>query len=89
MIRILVKRGSRRSAALCLGEVARQSEPKVPTMDFGRSAAAGGIQATARLLGQTTGAIIMSLLFTLTSVDEAPRIGLGIAAALSLASMRA
>ncbi|MCX6611320.1 MAG: MFS transporter, partial [Acidobacteria bacterium] len=51
-----------------------------------RSAAAGGIQATARLIGQSSGAIIMTLLFTLTTVDEAPRIGLGIAAALCLAA---
>jgi DHA2 family multidrug resistance protein-like MFS transporter len=49
-----------------------------------RSGAAGGMQATARLTGQTTGAVIMTLLFTLGSVDSAPRIGLGVAAVLSL-----
>ncbi len=49
-----------------------------------RSGAAGGMQGTARLAGQTSGAIVMTLLFTLTSVDEAPRIGLGIAAVLTL-----
>lgn len=49
-----------------------------------RSGAAGGMQGTARLAGQTSGAIIMTLLFTLTSDDAAPRIGLGIAAVLTL-----
>jgi DHA2 family multidrug resistance protein-like MFS transporter len=49
-----------------------------------RSGAAGGMQSTARLTGQTIGAVIMTLLFTLTSVDLGPRIGLGIAAVLSL-----
>jgi DHA2 family multidrug resistance protein-like MFS transporter len=51
-----------------------------------RSAAAGGMQATARLAGQTTGAIIMTLLFTLASAEAAPRIGLGISAVLALAA---
>jgi DHA2 family multidrug resistance protein-like MFS transporter len=51
-----------------------------------RSGAAGGMQGTARLAGQTTGAIIMTFLFTLTSVDAAPRIGLGIAAVLTMAA---
>jgi len=51
-----------------------------------RSGAAGGMQGTARLVGQTAGAIVMTQLFTLTSVDAAPRIGLGIAAALTLAA---
>jgi MFS transporter, DHA2 family, multidrug resistance protein len=51
-----------------------------------RSGAAGGMQGTARLAGQTAGAIIMTQLFTLTSVDAAPRIGLGIAAVLTLAA---
>ena len=52
-----------------------------------RSGAAGGMQATARLIGQTAGAVIMTLLFTVTAAasnDIAPRIGLGIAAALTL-----
>jgi DHA2 family multidrug resistance protein-like MFS transporter len=49
-----------------------------------RSGAAGGMQATARLAGQIAGAVIMTLLFTLVSVDVAPLIGLGIAAALTL-----
>jgi len=51
-----------------------------------RSGAAGGMQGTARLLGQTSGAIIMTLLFTVASIDAAPRIGLGIAAVLTLAA---
>lgn len=49
-----------------------------------RSGAAGGIQGTARLTGQTMGAVIMTVLFTFTSFDEAPRIGLKIAALLTL-----
>ena len=51
-----------------------------------RSGAAGGMQGTARLAGQTSGAIIMTLLLTMTSVDAAPRIGLGLAAVLALAA---
>lgn len=49
-----------------------------------RSGAAGGLQGTARLTGQTIGALTMALVFALTSMDIAPRIGLGIAAALTL-----
>ena len=49
-----------------------------------RSGAAGGMQGTARLAGQTAGAILITLLLTLTSVDSAPRIGLGIAGVLTL-----
>jgi DHA2 family multidrug resistance protein-like MFS transporter len=51
-----------------------------------RSGAAGGMQGTARLMGQTAGAIIMTLLFTLTSVGVAPRVGLAIASVLTLAA---
>ncbi|MEO8309422.1 MAG: MFS transporter [Pseudomonadota bacterium] len=51
-----------------------------------RSGAAGGMQGTARLTGQTAGAIIMTLLFTAVSVDAAPRIGLGMAAVFALAA---
>ncbi len=50
-----------------------------------RSGAAGGMQATARLTGQTAGAVLMSLLFALAPAAAAPRIGLGVAAALALA----
>ncbi|MEZ5504280.1 MAG: MFS transporter [Halioglobus sp.] len=49
-----------------------------------RSGAAGGMQATARLLGQTAGAVMMALLFSQVPVDTAPRIGLGIGAILTL-----
>lgn len=51
-----------------------------------RSGTAGGMQATARLTGQTGGAVLMALLFTLASPDAAPRIGLGFGAALALAA---
>ena len=50
-----------------------------------RSGAAGGMQGTARLLGQTTGSVIMAVLFTVTSSAAAPRIGLAVGAALALA----
>lgn len=49
-----------------------------------RSAAAGGMQSTARLTGQTVGATMMTALFTVTSLELAPRIGLGVAALLTL-----
>jgi DHA2 family multidrug resistance protein-like MFS transporter len=49
-----------------------------------RSGATGGMQGTARLLGETTGSVIMALLFTLTSAGAAPRIGLAIGAVLAL-----
>jgi MFS transporter, DHA2 family, multidrug resistance protein len=51
-----------------------------------RSGAAGGMQATARLVGQTAGAVTMGLLFSVASVDAAPMVGLGIAAVLTLAA---
>jgi DHA2 family multidrug resistance protein-like MFS transporter len=51
-----------------------------------RSGAAGGMQGTARLAGQTSGAVIMTLLLALTSVDVAPRAGLAIGAVLTLAA---
>ncbi|MFG3756719.1 hypothetical protein ACGE32_30770, partial [Klebsiella pneumoniae] len=51
-----------------------------------RSGAAGGMQGTARLTGQTAGAVIMTLLFSVMGLDLAPRIGLGVAAVLALAS---
>jgi DHA2 family multidrug resistance protein-like MFS transporter len=49
-----------------------------------RSGAAGGMQGTARLVGQTVGAVIMTMLFSLVSLESAPRIGLAIAALLAL-----
>ena len=48
-----------------------------------RSGAAGGMQGTARLFGQTAGAVIMTLLFTLSTAEVAPQIGLGIGAVLT------
>ncbi|WP_437591353.1 MFS transporter [Sorangium sp. So ce1000] len=51
-----------------------------------RSAAAGGMQGTARLAGQTAGSVVMTLLFMLTPIDAAPRIGLGIGAVLTLSA---
>lgn len=51
-----------------------------------RAGAAGGMQATARLAGQTVGGVAMSLLFTLASTGSAPRLGLGIGSALTLAA---
>jgi hypothetical protein len=38
------------------------------------------MQATARLAGQTAGGVAMSLLFTVASIESAPRVGLGIGA---------
>ena len=49
-----------------------------------RSGAAGGMQGTARLAGQTAGAVLMTLLFATTSVTAALRIGLGIGSVLAL-----
>jgi MFS transporter, DHA2 family, multidrug resistance protein len=49
-----------------------------------RTGAAGGMQATARLAGQTAGGVVMTLLFTTASVNSAPRVGLAIGAALTL-----
>lgn len=50
-----------------------------------RSGAAGGMQASARLVGQTLGAVMIALLLTLLPAEAAPRVGLGIAAVLALA----
>jgi DHA2 family multidrug resistance protein-like MFS transporter len=47
-----------------------------------RSSAAGGMQGTARLTGQTTGAIAMTLLFELVPGNAAPMMGLATAAIL-------
>jgi DHA2 family multidrug resistance protein-like MFS transporter len=49
-----------------------------------RSGAAGGMQGTARLMGQTAGGVIMALLFTAAPVDIVPRLGLGVGAVLAL-----
>ncbi len=50
-----------------------------------RSGAAGGMQGTARLTGQTTGAVIMALLFAFAPAASAPRLGLAVGAVLALA----
>jgi DHA2 family multidrug resistance protein-like MFS transporter len=49
-----------------------------------RSGAAGGMQGTARLVGQTSGAVLMTLLFILAPANAASRLGLAIGAALTL-----
>lgn len=49
-----------------------------------RSGAAGGVQGTARLTGQTIGAILMTALLTVLPLELAPRVGLGMGAALML-----
>jgi DHA2 family multidrug resistance protein-like MFS transporter len=49
-----------------------------------RSGAAGGMQGTARLAGQTAGGVVMTLLFTVASTAAAPRYGLAVGAALAL-----
>ncbi|MGN6517662.1 MAG: MFS transporter [Rhizomicrobium sp.] len=48
-----------------------------------RSGAAGGLQGMARLTGQTAGALMMTLLFSLSELSVAPRIGLAIGAVLT------
>lgn len=50
-----------------------------------RSGAAGGMQSTARLFGQTNGAVITALLFSFVG-NAAPRLALGIGAGLALAA---
>ena len=50
-----------------------------------RSGAAGGMLATARLLGMTVGATIVALVFRL-SPEGAEAVGLGIAAGLAVAA---
>lgn len=50
----------------------------------GRSGAAGGMQGTARLTGQTAGAVLVTLLFSAAPLVTAPLIGLGAAAGLAL-----
>lgn len=52
-----------------------------------RSGATGGMQGTARLLGQTAGAMIMTLLFKLYPTESAPQIGLGAGAVLTLVAV--
>ena len=49
-----------------------------------RSGAAGGLQATARLTGQTAGGVVTSLLFAVAPASAAPKLGLAIGAVLTL-----
>lgn len=49
-----------------------------------RSGAAGAMQGTARLLGQTMGAVLTGVLFTLVRAELASRVALGVGALLCL-----
>ncbi|WP_216671401.1 MFS transporter [Mangrovicoccus sp. HB161399] len=49
-----------------------------------RSGAAGGMQGTARLAGQTAGGLAMGLLFAAAPLPAAPKLGLGLGACLAL-----
>lgn len=51
-----------------------------------RSGAAGGLQGTARLMGQTAGGVLITLLFAVAPAGVAPRIGLAIGAVLAMAA---
>ncbi|HKU38408.1 MAG TPA: septation protein IspZ, partial [Polyangiales bacterium] len=53
------------------------------TVPRARSGAAGGLQGTARLTGQTLGAVVVSALLSVLPLELAPRIGLGVAAVLT------
>ncbi len=48
-----------------------------------RSGAAGGLQATARLTGQTAGSLLVGMLFTVLPGSQTPRLALGLAALLA------
>jgi len=48
-----------------------------------RSGAAGGMQATARLTGQTLGSLVVGMLFTVLPGGQTPRLVLGLAALLA------
>jgi DHA2 family multidrug resistance protein-like MFS transporter len=51
-----------------------------------RGAAAGGMQGTARVAGQTAGTLIMALIFSWTSLSAAPRIGLVVGGTFAFAA---
>lgn len=51
-----------------------------------RSAAAGGLQGTARLAGQTAGALTVTFMFAAVPLAQAPRLAFGIAAAAAMAT---
>ena len=52
----------------------------------GRSGVAGGMQGTARVFGQTAGALMVALLFSLTTMDRALQLSFAIGALLALIS---
>jgi DHA2 family multidrug resistance protein-like MFS transporter len=51
-----------------------------------RSAAAGGMQGTARLMGQTAGALLVAELFARLPLVETPQVAMSIGAAFTLAA---
>jgi len=51
---------------------------------FERSGAAGGLQGTARLAGQTSGSLLMATLFAVASIETAPMLGFAIGAVAAL-----
>jgi len=51
-----------------------------------RAGAAGGMQGTARLTGQTMGAMVMTALFSIAPIAVAPRIAIAVGAVLALAA---
>jgi DHA2 family multidrug resistance protein-like MFS transporter len=51
-----------------------------------RSGTAGGLQSVARSTGQTLGAVLMTILLAAYPLGSAPRVGLAIAALLTLAA---
>jgi DHA2 family multidrug resistance protein-like MFS transporter len=51
-----------------------------------RSAAAGGLQGTARLAGQTAGAVLVALVLSAFPLSTAPQVAIGLAAAAALSA---
>jgi len=51
-----------------------------------RSAAAGGMQGSARLIGQTIGALVIGMLLAGASAAMAPRLGLAVGAIFAVAA---
>ena len=51
-----------------------------------RSAAAGGLQGTARLAGQTAGALLLTFVLSAAPLASAPRLAIGLAAVLAVAA---
>jgi DHA2 family multidrug resistance protein-like MFS transporter len=51
-----------------------------------RAASVGGVQGTARLTGQVTGALIASILFSATTIGTGTSLAFGIAAVAAIAS---